>query len=45
MARIISLISNDIKSGKTTIAFSIATLLDNKNKKTLLVNLEHKPSY
>ncbi|MDR1234982.1 MAG: AAA family ATPase [Mycoplasmataceae bacterium] len=45
MARIISLISNDIKSGKTTIAFNIATLLGNKNKKTLLVNLEHKSSY
>jgi septum formation inhibitor-activating ATPase MinD len=45
MAQVITIISNDVKSGKTTIAFSLATILANKNKKVLLVNQEYGSSY
>jgi cellulose biosynthesis protein BcsQ len=45
MAYIITLIGNDIKSGKTTIAFNLATLLSKKSKKVLLINQEYTPSY
>jgi cellulose biosynthesis protein BcsQ len=44
MAYTITLISNDVKSGKTTIAFNLATLIAKKNKKILLINQGYIPS-
>ncbi|MDR0674859.1 MAG: ParA family protein [Mycoplasmataceae bacterium] len=45
MACIISLIGNDIKTGKTTISFNLSILLSKKNKKILLIHQEHTPPY
>jgi cellulose biosynthesis protein BcsQ len=45
MAKIITLISNETKSGKTTIAFNLSILLSRKNKKILLINQEYTSSY